>query len=139
VPADELVRFSVSLPRRLLDDLDARFTRQGYPSRSELVRDLIRERLVAERWEGGRSPVVGVLVISYDHHRRGLTDRLIDLQHDRRLNVLCTTHVHLDHDHCLETLILKGRPAEIRKLATRIGGLKGVRFARLTRASALPG
>lgn len=135
--ADDLQRFSVSLPAGLLAELDRRITRQGYPSRSELVRDLIRERLVAEKWEQGAGPVYGTLTISYDHHTRGLADRLAELQHNRYINVLCSTHVHVDHHHCLEVILLRGRPAEIEKLAIRIGGLKGVRFSRLTRASTL--
>lgn len=134
---DDLQRFSVSLPASLLAELDRRITNQGYPSRSELVRDLIRERLVAEKWEQGKGTVFGTLTISYDHHTRGLADRLAELQHNRYINVLCSTHVHVDHHHCLEVILLRGRPAEIEKLAIRIGGLKGVRFSRLTRASTL--
>ncbi|MBM4116261.1 nickel-responsive transcriptional regulator NikR [bacterium] len=135
--ANDLQRFSVSLPAGLLAELDRRITRQGYPSRSELVRDLIRERLVAEKWEQGAGRVYGTLTISYDHHTRGLADRLAELQHNRYVNVLCSTHVHVDHHHCLEVILLRGRPSEIEKLAIRIGGLKGVRFSRLTRASTL--
>lgn len=134
---DDLQRFSVSLPASLLAELDRRITNQGYPSRSELVRDLIRERLVAEKWEQGKGTVFGTLTISYDHHTRGLADRLAELQHNRYINVLCSTHVHVDHHHCLEVILLRGRPAEVEKLAIRIGGLKGVRFSRLTRASTL--
>ncbi len=131
----ELQRFSVSLPAGLLKELDRRVTGRGYASRSELIRDMIRERLVEEKWEKGAETVFGVLTISYDHHQKGLADKLTGLQHTRYVNVLCSTHVHIDHHHCLETIILRGRPAIIEKLAIRIGGLKGVRFSRLTRAS----
>jgi CopG family transcriptional regulator, nickel-responsive regulator len=134
---EELTRFSVSLPGRLLRELDRRFTDRGYASRSELVRDMIREKMVEERWSQEAGEVIGVLTISYDHHQRGLTDRVTDLQHNAFLNVLCSTHVHLDHDHCLETIIVRGRPADIEQIARDIGGLRGVRFARLTRASVL--
>ena len=137
MPTDDLQRFSVSLPAGLLAELDRRVTGRGYASRSELVRDLIRERLVAEKWEQGRGTVYGTLTLSYDHHRGGLADRLAELQHNRYVNVLCSTHVHVDHHHCLEVILLRGRPDEIEKLAIRIGGLKGVRFSRLTRASTL--
>ena len=137
VETDNITRFSVSLPAGLLDELDRRIVDKGYASRSELVRDLIREKLVEERWASGDAEVVGVLTISYDHHRRGLTERITDAQHRAYVNVLCSTHVHLDHQHCLETIIVKGRPAEIEAISGTIGGLKGVRFARLTRASSL--
>jgi CopG family nickel-responsive transcriptional regulator len=132
---DETIRFSVSLPRPLLDELDRRVVGKGYASRSELVRDLIRERLVQETWERGEEEVAGVLTIVYDHHQRELTQHMLDIQHRQFVHVVASTHVHLDHNNCLETIIIRGRPAEIERLALEIGGLKGVRFSDLTRAS----
>lgn len=134
---DDTVRFTVSLPDGLRRELDRRMVARGYASRSEFVRDLIRERLVREKWGDGKQKVVGVLTISYDHHQRELADRIIDIQHRRFVNVLCTTHVHMDHDNCLEVIIIRGRPPEIERMSIEIGGLKGVKFAKLTRASAL--
>lgn len=128
-------RFSISLPEPLLAELDRRVIGQGYASRSEFVRDLIRERMVEDKWATESATVVGVLTISYDHHQRGLTEKIIDIQHRQHVNILCSTHVHLDDDHCLETIIIQGRPAEIERLALQCGGLRGVRFAKLTRAS----
>lgn len=132
---DDTVRFTVSLPGSLRQELDRRMVRRGYASRSEFVRDLIRAQLVTEKWGDGRKEVVGVLTISYDHHQRDLADRIIDIQHRRYVNVLCTTHVHLDHDNCLEVIIIKGKPPDIEKMSIEIGGLRGVRFSKLTRAS----
>ena len=134
---DETIRFTVSLSRQLLDELDNRVGAKEYASRSEFVRDLIRERIVSDRWIDGDTDVVGVLTISYDHHQRGLAERVMEVQHNRFVNVLCTTHVHLDHHHCLETIIIKGHPPEIERIAAEIAGLKGVRFAELTRASSV--
>jgi CopG family nickel-responsive transcriptional regulator len=134
---DETIRFTVSLPGALLDELDRRVVAKGYSSRSELIRDLIRERLVEDKWVQDAEQVYGVLTISYDHHQRELSDRLIEIQHSRYANVLCSTHVHLDHDNCLETIVIKGRPSEIERISLRIGGLKGVTFSKLTRASRL--
>lgn len=130
-------RFSVSLPDSLLAELDRRVIRRGYASRSEFVRDLIRERMVEDKWKTDSETVVGVLTISYDHRQRELTEKLVDLQHSQYINILCTTHVHLDRHHCLETIIIKGRPREIERIAIRSGGLRGVRFAELTRASSV--
>ena len=134
---DETIRFSVSLPRPLLDELDRRVVGKGYASRSELVRDLIRERLVEETWEKGDEEVAGVLTIVYDHHQRELNQHILDIQHRDLVHVVATTHVHLDHHNCLETIIIRGRPAEIEELSLEIRGLKGVRFSDLTRASGL--
>ena len=134
--SDDTIRFSVSLPAGLLEELDRRVTSRGYPSRSELVRDMIRERLVEDAWQAGEE-VAGVLSIIYDHHQRELAQKLIDIQHDGHVHVLCSTHVHLDHHNCLETIILEGHPPEIEHIAAEIGGLKGVKFAELTRTSRL--
>ncbi len=134
---DETIRFSVSLPAVMLAELDERFTAQGYASRSELVRDMIRTQLVEEAWSEGSNEVVGVLTIGYDHHQRGLADRLHGIQHNKYIHILCTTHVHLDHDNCLETIIIRGLPEEISKMSVQIGGLKGVKFAKLARTASV--
>ena len=134
---DDTIRFSVSLPRPLLDELDRRVVGKGYASRSELVRDLIRERLVEETWERGDEEVAGVLTIVYDHHQRELTQHILEVQHQEYVHVVASTHVHIDHHNCLETIILRGLPAQIERLSLEIGGLKGVRFSALTRTSRL--
>jgi CopG family nickel-responsive transcriptional regulator len=134
---EETIRFTVSLPRSLLDELDRRLVHEGYASRSKLVRDLIRERLVQEAWEAGDQEVAGVLTIVYDHHQRELTQHILDIQHRQFVHVVATTHVHMDHSNCLETIIIRGRPQEIERLSLEIGGLRGVRFSDLTRASRL--
>jgi CopG family nickel-responsive transcriptional regulator len=132
---ERVTRFSVSLPNSLMAELDRRIIGSGYASRSEFVRDLIRERIVEAKWETDAEDVVGVLTIGYDHHQRGLLQKIVDLHHSQYVNILCTTHVHLDRRNCLETVIIKGRPQEIERIAGSSAGLRGVRFAKLTRAS----
>ncbi|MFO7607974.1 MAG: nickel-responsive transcriptional regulator NikR [Candidatus Krumholzibacteriia bacterium] len=132
---DPLRRFTVSLPAALLEELDRRLVAGGYDSRSGLVRDLIRDRLVRDAWDEPAGEVHGVLTICYDHHRRGLKDRLHRIQHRDFVHILCSTHVHLDHDNCLETIILRGTPGEIGRMAQAIRGLEGVVFSELVRAA----
>jgi CopG family nickel-responsive transcriptional regulator len=132
---EKTIRFSVSLPETLLWELDRRVVGRGYSSRSEFVRDLIRERIVEDKWSEDAEDAVGVLSITYDHHQRDLTERLVQKQHSRYVNILCSTHVHLDHDNCLEIIIIKGRPSEIERIGIEIAGLRGVRFSKLTRTS----
>ena len=134
---DDTIRFTVSLAAGLLRELDKRVGKKGYASRSEFVRDLIREQIVETKWSDSAEDVIGVLTISYDHHERGLTQRILDAQHSAYVNILCSTHVHLDHHNCLEAIIIKGSPREIERIRTQIGGIRGVKYARLTRASAL--
>lgn len=135
--ADTTIRFTVSLADRLLTEVDRRVAATGYASRSEFIRDLIREKIVEDRWQDSKKTVVGVLTISYDHHQRDLPQKIMDIQHNTYVNILCTTHVHLDHHHCLEAIIVQGRPPEIEKIRTQLGGLRGVKFAKLSRASKL--
>lgn len=137
----DIIRFSVSLPQNLLQKLDSRLTHKGYSSRSELVRDMIREKLNEDIWSNGAEDTQGVAVLTivYDHHQRELNQKMIDIQHtnmhDGHIDILCNTHVHLDHHNCLETIILRGKGSDIENICIEIGGLKGVKFSKLTRAS----
>jgi len=132
---DKIIRFSVSLPESLLVELDEKIIKKGYSSRSEFVRDLIREQMVEESWGEKNGDVMGVLTLVYDHHQRELSQKMIDLQHRRFVNVLCNTHVHIDHHNCLETIMIKGSPEIIEKMALEIGGLRGVKFSKLTKTA----
>ncbi|HHG73452.1 MAG TPA: nickel-responsive transcriptional regulator NikR [Persephonella sp.] len=134
---EKLVRFSITIPEELLDYIDKNLIKKGYSSRSEFVRDLVREMIVSDRWSDDKNEVVGVLTVIYDHHQRELTQKMIDLQHSKYINIMCTTHVHLDHNNCLETIIIKGKPSEIESISMKIAGLKGVKFAKLTKTSKL--
>ena len=116
----------------LLEELDKRVIQRGYASRSELVRDLIRDLLSQEKWEENQE-VIGVLSIIYDHHDKELVYRLLDLQHKHHVNVLCSTHLHLDHHNCLEVIVLRGMAEELESLANQIGGLRGVKLSKLSR------
>ncbi len=130
-----LVRFGISLDGELLDRFDRIIKAKGYATRSEAIRDLMREKLVEERWEQGTGEVAGTITIVYSHHTNGLGDLLTDLQHAYHHLIVSTMHVHLDHDHCLEVLVVKGRPDEARAVADRLTSVKGVLHGRLTLTS----
>lgn len=134
----KVIRFSVSLEPSLLEAMDTRFIKQGYTSRSELVRDLVRQRLAQEQWQDDTNTQTAVLVIVYDHHQRELNQKIIDIGHNAShngLEILCTTHVHIDSHNCLETIILRGLGKLIERFAQDLAGLRGVKFSKLTRAS----
>lgn len=132
-----MVRFTISLPDELLHTLDEQIIHEGYGGRSEFIRDLIREKIVEQAWTERRT-VVGVLTLVYDHHQRNINQRMLEIQHASDDLILCTTHVHIDHHNCVETIILKGTAEKITRLATEIGGLKGILFAGLTKTMAFP-
>ncbi len=127
----KLVRFSVSLEEELAAAFDRRNRRRGSPNRSEAARALIRECLVGEAWARARGEAVAVVSLVYDHHRLDLPRRLTRLQHDQHRLVVSATHVHLDHDHCLEVLILRGPAARARGLGERLAACRGVKHAKV--------
>ncbi len=128
----ELSRIGVAIDSDLLAKFDELIANRGYTNRSEAFRDLIRDELVEKAWEGPESPVVGTVTLVYDHHVRLLSDKLTDLQHDHYNLILSTMHVHLDHDNCLEVLVVKGRSKEVKKIADALISTKGVKHGRLT-------
>jgi CopG family nickel-responsive transcriptional regulator len=127
----DLVRFSVSMPEALVADFDALIASQGYQTRSEAVRDLIRDRLVQKEWEGDDQIVAGTLTLIYDHHSRGLAERLTEVQHGQIGLVVSTLHVHLDERNCLEVLVMKGVPAQLRRVSDRLVATRGVKHGKL--------
>ncbi|TCN82330.1 nickel-responsive transcriptional regulator NikR [Shewanella fodinae] len=131
---DETLRFTVSLPQSLFEEIEADIEARSYQSRSEYIRDLFRDRIVDKQWNNSLEDVVGVLTVIFDHHQRGLSEKLIEIQHDHLVHILCSTHVHIDHHRCLETIILKGQASQVNQLVNKIAALKGVNLARLSRA-----
>lgn len=127
----QLVRFGVSLDRRLLDDFDELIDKRKYATRSEAIRDLIRDNLVEREWDENKE-TVGTITFVYDHHVRDLTRKLTHIQHDFQGHIMAGMHVHLDHDHCLEVLVVRGKGAEIRKVADALVSVKGVKHGKLT-------
>nr|MBP3725393.1 nickel-responsive transcriptional regulator NikR [Campylobacter sp.] len=132
---DKVIRFSVSLPPQLLKKLDDMIDRSNYASRSEFTRDLIRDKIARDSWSDSNAKVIAVLVISYDHHEGELVMRKMSIEHDAKVEIVCTNHIHIDHHNCLETMILKGSVKEVESFKDNIAGLKGVKFANLTRAA----
>ncbi len=130
--ASDLVRFSVAMPQSLLDQLDAYVERRGTrQNRSEVVRDLVRERLVDESLAVPDEEVIGSITMVYDHHTQGLSARLDKIQHRHHTEILSTMHVHLDHDDCLEILAVRGPGQLVSNMADCLLGLKGVKYGRL--------
>jgi CopG family nickel-responsive transcriptional regulator len=132
----DIVRFSVSLEDDLLAQFDRFCREQQFATRSEAVRQLIREKLTAHAWQGDSRDAAGTLTLVYDHHRPQLRDHLVQLQHDHHDLVVSVLHAHLTHDLCLEVIVLRGPAAELEKIAARLRGLKGIYKGELVMASA---
>lgn len=128
---DRTERFGVSMGRHLLREFDHLIGARGYRSRSEAIRDIVRDHLVGHEWLRGRSHVVGTVTIVYDHDTRELAEALTHLQHEHHGSVVCTTHVHLDQHNCLEVVVLKGRPADVQAIADGLISTRGVKHGKL--------
>lgn len=126
-----LVRFGVSLEDSLLERFDGLIERKGYPSRSEAIRDLIRDYFVVEDWKADTSDAVGTITIVYNHEKRELVDVLTDLQHKHYSAIISSMHIHLDEHNCLEVIVVKGKVKDIRSIADRLIATKGVKHGKL--------
>lgn len=124
-------RVGVSLEKDLLEQFDALIGKQGYTNRSEAIRDLIRQRLSEQMLADPNTDAAAGVFLVYDHHTAKLADKLLDLQHSHFLEIVASTHIHLDHHNCLEVIILKGKVSHIEQLAGHMGSLKGVKLSRI--------
>lgn len=125
-------RFTISLDEKLARQFDELIRQQGYQNRSEAVRDMLRQRLESERLRAEDAPYCTASVsYVYNHHERDLAARLTNLQHDHHDLTLSTMHVHLDHDNCLETVILRGPTPQVRSFAESLIAERGVRHGQL--------
>lgn len=129
-----VVRFSVSLEPELLQQFDRYCQEQHIATRSEAVRQILRETLTGHDWEADAADAAATLTIVYDHHRTSLMEKLLELQHRHAEMVVSTMHVHLDHDHCLEVIVLRGRAKKLQQMALELKGLKGIHQGQLVLA-----
>ncbi len=133
---DKTERFSVSMPSSLLRRFDAFLREAGYYNRSEAIRDLIREKLVMEEeWDCDSPEVVGVLVLVYDLSNREITGRVSSHQHKYHREITSTLHIHIDETHCLEAVIIRGKPCKVKEIASELGTMRGVIFYKLIPAT----
>ena len=128
-----LSRIGIAIDTDLLNRFDRSIRNSGYTNRSEAFRDLIRDRLVSETTSAPDATVVGSVTLIYDHHAHGVGEKLTELQHAFHQLVVSTSHAHLDHESCLEVLIVHGKSAEVEQFADRLMGLKGVQHGRLVK------
>lgn len=127
----KLVRFGVSLEEELLNKFDIDIKKKNYPTRSKAISDLIRESLVKNEWVKGKE-VAGVITLVYNHNKRELVNKLTDVQHNYHHIIISSQHIHLDHDNCLEIVIVKGKSRDVEQLAYKLKSTKGVKHGSLT-------
>ncbi|MFW6005871.1 MAG: nickel-responsive transcriptional regulator NikR [Candidatus Bipolaricaulota bacterium] len=127
-------RFGVSIDEELLEKFDKMIEDRSYDNRSEAIRDMIRDRIVEREWEED-DEVMGVVTLLYDHHKRNLSDKLTQRQHDYHDLIVSTTHLHVDEDNCLELIAVQGKGREVREVADKLISTKGVVHGKLLATS----
>ncbi len=130
----EIIRFGVSLDKRLLNRFDRLIRKRSYTNRSEALRDLIRQEMVKNEWEEDQE-VAGAITYIYDHHKRDLLSKLTNIQHTYQEIIFSTQHIHLDHNTCLEIVAVRGKAKEVQELAYALRSIKGVRHGTLSMTS----
>lgn len=128
---EKVKRFGISIDADLADRFDSHILAEGYSNRSEALRDLMREHLVADQWSLDGTVTAASLSLVYDHHQHDLGETLTHIQHEHREIIISSLHVHIDHDNCLEVIILKGPNTDIKTLADRLSAIRGVKHSRL--------
>jgi len=121
----KVTRFSVSLDPHLLNEFDEMTTKIGY-NRSTAIVTAMRNFLTDRLWEGEAGEVIGAITLIYDHHS-GATEELTAIQHDYPHEITTTTHIHLDHDNCLEIIAVRGQTRRIKTLAEQLSTRRGVK------------
>jgi CopG family transcriptional regulator, nickel-responsive regulator len=132
MPKEQVARFGVSLHPSLLRDLDRMARKKGFQSRSLAISEMIRDQLVEDYNDLEDNEVVGSVTVVYDHHRPQIQKTLTDIQHKNLNTIISTLHVHLDHDNCLEVLVVRGRATLVRNVADHLIATKGVKHGKLT-------
>lgn len=130
----KVVRFGVSMEEELAKKFDNLLSKKGYSNRSEAIRDLIRNSLVDEEWEEGKE-IAGAILFVYNHHKREIADRILDIQHDYNKIIQSSLHIHLDHSNCLEVVVVRGETREVGKLYDKLHSTKGVKHCSLAKTS----
>lgn len=123
----KLTRFGVSLDQELLKKFDEYIKEEKYPTRSKAIGDLITDSLIKKEWIKGKT-VFGAIVLYYNHHKRDLTNKLTDIQHNFSNLIISNLHVHLDKDNCLELIAFKGDPKKLDDLRKILKSIKSLNF-----------
>ncbi|MEM2796489.1 MAG: nickel-responsive transcriptional regulator NikR [Candidatus Hadarchaeales archaeon] len=128
-----LERISLTIPSDLLKELDEFLEKSKYASRSEAIRDALRSFLIEQKLRKElEGEIVGVLAFLYDHEVKGISDELTDIQHESKSSIASSLHLHIDERNCLEVLLVCGKVKDIKKLASRIESMRGVKQLKLT-------
>lgn len=128
----KLVRFGVSVDAQLLDGFDKLILEQKYSNRSQAIAVLMRNKIIERNWQHRQANIVAIISLVYNHHKRELVNKVMDVQHDFQKLIISSQHIHLDHDNCLEIIACRGKNSNILKLSRALGAIKGIKHTSLS-------
>jgi CopG family transcriptional regulator, nickel-responsive regulator len=128
-------RFSISMAGGLIQQLDEMVENSGYANRSQAVSKLVRDSLIEYRAGAGNQEIAGTITLVYDHHKPNLQKLLTSIQHDHNALIVSTLHIHLDHDNCLEVLVVRGRAKQVKAIADQLTTARGIKHGKFTLTS----
>jgi CopG family nickel-responsive transcriptional regulator len=131
----KLVRFGVSVEKKLLEDFDKLILKHKYTNRSQAIAVLMRNKLLERNWQLKKAKVVAIISLVYNHHKRELVNKVMHVQHGFQKLIISSQHIHLDHDNCLEIIACRGKNSDIMELSRCLGALKGIKHASLSLTS----
>ncbi len=131
----KLVRFGVSVDAELLDDFDELIVEHKYSNRSQAIAVLMRNKLIERNQLKKNASIVAIISLVYNHHKRELVNKVMDVQHDFQKVIISSQHIHLDHDNCLEIIACRGKSLIILELSRGLGALKGIKHISLSKTS----
>lgn len=132
---ERVTRIGVSIEPELLKDFDDLIAGKGYSTRSEAIRDLIRNAIVEDIWKDEKSHVVGTITLLYEHERGSVREKLMEIQHHHHSQISSSMHIHLNEEQCLEVLVVSGQAREVKSLADELCAVRGVMHGRLVTAT----
>ena len=128
----KLVRFGVSVDADLLDGFDKLIIEHKYSNRSQAITVLMRDKLIERNWQHKHANIVAIISLVYNHRKRELVNKVMDVQHDFQKLIISSQHIHLDHDNCLEIIACRGKNGIILELARILGAIKGIKHISLS-------
>ena len=131
----ELKRFGVSVDEELLEKFDEMIA-ESYQNRSEAIRDLIREKIIADKCTQADGQVIGVLTLIYNHSENNLPKRMVEIECDYNCLFRSNLHLYLNDNFCLEVIVIQGKLTKIKKVARKLSGLRGVKHSKLNLTTA---
>ena len=119
-------RLTFSVDDDLAEDVERLLKARHYKNRSEAFRDLVRREIASDVAESGNGECVAVVAYAFDHKTRALSNRMVEHQHEHTSLVISSMHVHLNHDTCVEAVVMRGKMRQVRHLAETLIAETGV-------------